>query len=206
MHKEILTQSQRELLPFVAKFKKDFYLVGGTAIALHIGHRRSVDFDLFTHAESLPLGKIKARYKEAPFNKKRIIYEAYDQFHIHMHGVKITFFAYPYRVKAKLSFESICLMPDILNLAAMKALALGGRAKWKDYIDLFFILKSYYTIDQISRKAEKIFGNMFSSKLLRQQLSYFEDIDYSEEVEFTGREVTKEEVKKFLIETATEKF
>ena len=48
MHLEILTERQRELLPFVAQFKHSFYLVGGTAIALHIGHRRSIDFDLFT--------------------------------------------------------------------------------------------------------------------------------------------------------------
>ena len=61
MHKEILTTSQRELLPFVKKFRKDFYLVGGTAIALQIGHRRSIDYDLFTHAESLNIGQIQAR-------------------------------------------------------------------------------------------------------------------------------------------------
>ncbi len=48
MFKEILTQEQIELLPFIKKFAKDYYLVGGTAIALHIGHRRSIDFDLFT--------------------------------------------------------------------------------------------------------------------------------------------------------------
>jgi len=48
MHLEILTMNQNNLLPFVSGFKRSFYLVGGTAIALHIGHRRSIDFDLFT--------------------------------------------------------------------------------------------------------------------------------------------------------------
>ena len=48
MHLEILSSQQRELLPFIAQFKRSFYLVGGTAIALHIGHRHSIDFDLFT--------------------------------------------------------------------------------------------------------------------------------------------------------------
>ena len=47
MHKEILSGNQMALLPFVQKFIKEYYLVGGTAIALHIGHRRSIDFDLF---------------------------------------------------------------------------------------------------------------------------------------------------------------
>ena len=205
MHKEILTPYQRELLPLVKMFRKDFYLVGGTAIALQIGHRRSVDFDLFTNAESLNIQQIKARYKEARFPRKRIMYEAFDQFHIQINDVKMTFFAFPYPVKATVSFESFSTMPNLLTLAAMKAYALGGRAKWKDYVDLFYILKSYHTIDQISHKAEKVFREVFSAKLLRQQLSYFEDIDYSEEVEFIGSEVSRDEVKKFLINIATEK-
>ena len=47
MHKEILNTDQIELLALVKEYKREFYLVGGTAIALHIGHRRSIDFDLF---------------------------------------------------------------------------------------------------------------------------------------------------------------
>jgi len=50
MYREILTQKQIELLPLIKSFKKEFYLVGGTAIALYIGHRRSIDFDLFKYA------------------------------------------------------------------------------------------------------------------------------------------------------------
>ena len=47
MYKKILNKDQIELLPLIEQFKKEFYLVGGTAIALQIGHRRSIDFDLF---------------------------------------------------------------------------------------------------------------------------------------------------------------
>ena len=47
MHKEILSKQQVELLPLIQQFRREFYLVDGTAIALHIGHRRSIDFDLF---------------------------------------------------------------------------------------------------------------------------------------------------------------
>ena len=48
MHREILTKEQVDLLPLINKFSEDFGLVGGTAIALHIGHRESIDLDLFT--------------------------------------------------------------------------------------------------------------------------------------------------------------
>lgn len=60
MHKEILTKEQVELLPLLQKFSKNFFLVGGTAMALHIGHRRSVDFDLFSH-EAFSIAGIKRK-------------------------------------------------------------------------------------------------------------------------------------------------
>ena len=47
MHSEILNDRQTELLPLMAQFRREYYLVGGTAIALYLGHRRSIDFDLF---------------------------------------------------------------------------------------------------------------------------------------------------------------
>ena len=46
-HKEILNNNQTELLPLIGEFKREYYLVGGTAIALYLGHRRSIDYDLF---------------------------------------------------------------------------------------------------------------------------------------------------------------
>ena len=48
MHDEIFSTRQVELLPFIKKYKNKYIFVGGTVIALHIGHRRSIDFDLFT--------------------------------------------------------------------------------------------------------------------------------------------------------------
>jgi Nucleotidyl transferase AbiEii toxin, Type IV TA system len=48
MHRNILTAKQVKLLPLLREFFQDYYLVGGTAIALYLGHRHSIDFDLFT--------------------------------------------------------------------------------------------------------------------------------------------------------------
>jgi len=80
----------------------------------------------------------------------------------------------------------------------MKAFALGQRAKWKDYVDLYFISKKY-SLQQIVKKAEKLFGAEFNEKLFRVQLSYFNDVDYSEEVEYMdGFQISDIEVKKSL--------
>jgi hypothetical protein len=94
-------------------------------------------------------------------------------------------------------------MPDLLTLAAMKAFALGRRAKWKDYVDLFFILKNYYSVNQISEKAKEIFGELFIEKQFRAQLGYFVDVNYTEEVIYIiPNPPTEEEIKAFLIDVS----
>jgi len=71
MHLEILSKEQIELLPFISQFKRSFYLVGGTAIALQIGHRQSIDFDLFTAKKKLNKSRIKQKIYELPYSKKK---------------------------------------------------------------------------------------------------------------------------------------
>ena len=81
MHPEILTKEQSELLPLVKAFKKDFYLVGGTAIALHLGHRRSIDFDLFS-PKSLKRRNLKDTLGKHGFSDIEILYEDSEQLHL----------------------------------------------------------------------------------------------------------------------------
>jgi hypothetical protein len=117
----------------------------------------------------------------------------------------MTFFEYPYPIEANVDFEKTVRMPDLLALAAMKAFALGRRSKWKDYVDLYFLLKNYFEIDDIIQKAENIFSNEFSGKLFKAQLSFHSDINYSEEVEYLpGYETPQDEIKAFLIDKALE--
>jgi len=94
----------------------------------------------------------------------------------------------------------------MLTLAAMKSFALGGRGKWKDYVDLYFIFKHYFSFEQVSAQACKIFDNAFNDKLFRQQLSYFNDIDFTEDVEYTADSVTLDEVKRFLTDISLTPF
>lgn len=81
MHAEILTEQQLELLPLVARFSKEYYLAGGTAIALHIGHRRSIDFDLFTDRDIKRMN-IRNTIEKQRFHIEDVLYEAFDQMYI----------------------------------------------------------------------------------------------------------------------------
>jgi len=94
-------------------------------------------------------------------------------------------------------------MPDLLHLASMKAYALGRRAKWKDYVDLYFIFRDHFSLDEVMYKTDELFAPLFSPKLFRQQLCYFNDIDYTEEVEYMpGLEVPESLVKDALTRIA----
>ncbi len=197
IYENILTKKQEQLLPLIKEFSKDFYLVGGTALALQIGHRRSIDFDLFNDKSFSP---VSIRRKIARLGKTidSIFSQGEGEFTGIIEGVKITFFYYPFTIERNVDFKEIIKMPDVLTIGAMKAYALGRRAKWKDYVDLYFILKKF-SLKELVEKARAIFKKEFNEKLFRAQLSYFEDIDYSEEVEYMpGFKKDKEEIKRFL--------
>jgi hypothetical protein len=200
MHNQILTKEQLELLPYISDFNRSFYLVGGTAIALHIGHRRSVDFDLFTQSK-LRKSAINSKLEKFPFKKVRL-FEDVDQLHLIINGIKVTFLSFPHTINHPIKVERYIKIPTLLTLSSMKAFALGRRAKWKDYVDLYFILRDYYTIKDIKEEAEKNFGELFSEKLFREQLAFHKDIDYSEPVEFLLPAPSNTEIKQFLIDKA----
>ena len=196
---DILSKEQNELLPMIRQFRREFYLVGGTAIALQVGHRRSIDFDLFK-LSNLNITKTLKKIDTAkiPYIVTRRVSE---QINLVMNAVKITFYQYPYIIEAKIDFKNTFRMPELITLSAMKAFALGRRAKWKDYVDLYFLLKNCFTIKDISTEADRIFGQLFSEKLFRAQLAFHKDIDYSEPVEYMpGFEVDEQKVKDFLID------
>ena len=204
MHKEILSKEQIELLQLVSRFKREYFLVGGTAIALHIGHRRSIDFDLFKQTS---LHHKKILTKISSFNYNYIVTRnVSEQLNMIINKVKFTFFEYPFMIDKNCNFDNIIKLPNLLTLASMKAYALGRRSKWKDYVDMYFLIKDYFSIVQISERAVQIFDQLFSAKLFRAQLSYFDDVNCDEPVEFLVPDPSVSEIKQFLIDRALDIF
>ena len=204
MYPDILTKSQKELLPHLQPFTSDYYLVGGTAIALHLGHRKSIGFDLFTQNKT-KLRPINAWKEELPFSPIQTLFESGDEIHFIISDVKVTFMQFPYRIRCIDSFYGLSI-PSLLSLAGMKAFALNRRAKWKDYVDLYFIMKDHYSLKQIITEADNIFGSAFNSQLFRRQLSYFDDINYTEKVEYVSEPLEDEIIKAFLTEMSFSPF
>ncbi len=182
LHEEILSEQQKALTPLLHTFQGDFMLVGGTALALQLGHRESIDFDLFTLK---PFSQNSLRKEIISFGKTiNTLVESPEEYTVQIDGVKITFLEYPFPITATVSWENVISVSDMKTIASMKAYALGRRAKWKDYVDLYFVMKNGITLGDIVKKAEEIFKGEFNEKNFRTQLAYFDDIDHTESVIF----------------------
>lgn len=189
---------QRQLTFFkLIAFAKSAVLAGGTALALQIGHRKSFDFDLF-----LPNPIPKTLYKSVQdvFGKSPLKHvDTGDQLTIELtSGIEITFLYYWHKpLYAAIQTDSLALC-DKRDIATDKAMTLGRRNAWRDYVDFFFLLKdNHVTLDQIVADAQKRFGNEFSTKLFLQQLSYTGDIaDFS--VTYVQDAYNPKEISSFL--------
>ena len=203
LHLEILSPEQAEFLPVLKDFSGKFGLVGGTAVALFIGHRRSIDFDLFSAEE---FGNLSILNKFKKFARIQVmLVSRLDEVTFVSEGVKFTFFRYPYPIRYQEKLNGIIKLPDLITLAAMKAFALSRRAKWKDYVDLYFVMKDFFSLKEIAQKAQDIFGPEFNEKIFRSQLAYFKDIDYTEKVIFMpGFDTPDEEIERKLVKLSIE--
>ena len=127
MLNEIFNSNQVELLPFIKGFQRSFYLVGGTAIALHLGHSRSIDFDLLCIAP-LDKSRIKGKLLQIPY-KQTPIFEDFDQLHLLINDVKVTFFSYPYPIVHPVSVNSIITILSLIILGRYEGLCLEKNGK-----------------------------------------------------------------------------
>lgn len=202
MLEDVLTPEQlnlaRKLFPKIQKF----YLAGGTALALQIGHRRSVDFDLAS-SEPIRTFDLERRIMAEGFKIQSVFTATGDEFSILIEDTKVTFFYFPFPIQPKILWQTGGIkLPEIDELGAMKAYALGRRSQWKDYVDLFFLLKFELSIDDIIAKAKQLFSNQFNTKLFREQLCYFKDIDLAETIDYIDYAPKVIEIKSFLEDIA----
>jgi hypothetical protein len=177
MNENVLTPKQSALAEKLLPEIKNFYLVGGTALALQIGHRRSLDFDLASRKPIEPFN-LERHLISKGFQIQRTFTATGDEYSALIQDTRITFFHFPFDVQHLLSWEKGNItLPSTKDLAAMKAYALGRRSKWKDYVDLYFILKFHLKLEDLLQRTKSIFSGHFNSKLFREQLCYFEDMD-----------------------------
>lgn len=181
LHTETVDASTLDLIHKLMDDKdlKSFNLVGGTALSLLLGHRKSVDIDLFT-TEPFPettlanllAGKYKAEIVNTSINTVRCFID----------DVKVELMAHRYiSLQPTIVLEKI-RMSSLEDIAAMKLNAIvGNGTRKKDYIDMYVLLEQ----DSLSKWLQCYVTKYpdTSITMARNSLVYFEDIDHSEEVE-----------------------
>lgn len=171
-------------------------LAGGTALALQIKHRYSLDFDVFFNRaiieKSFSLIKKTIGFKEEIFhNENNITFLTPEE-------IRITLFHYEFLpLYSKVKTASIDLF-NLKDIAADKAYTLGRRPIWRDYVDLFFLLKDkHLTLNKIVKDATRKFKNNFAIKLFLEQLTYYKDIK-NFNTEFISKKYRFTEIQDFL--------
>ncbi len=198
MKYEVLDKARMEVLPLMENFKNDFYLAGGTALALYLGHRESIDFDFFTD-QDFDVAILFEKCREVFKNYKlEITREAKNTLVFLLdNGVKVSFFTIKYEMLEIFKNEKYLKLASKLDIACMKLSAICQRSTKKDYVDLYFLLRDFnlqYLLDQCNIKYPSL-----NASLILKSLKYFDEIEDDEIFMMKGFEVDFEKVKKFFL-------
>ena len=180
-HLEILPVPQRALWNELSEVSREFVLYGGTALALHLAHRKSVYFDLFG-SRALDLAQIEqgisflkgANIMQRDKNTLGAIVDRGGP-------VKVSFFGVPNlpRLSAAVVAKDNGLgVASLLDLAGTKASVVQVRAEAKDYIDIDALI----TVGKVDlplalSAAQGLYGSTFNPQITLKALSFFDDGD-----------------------------
>ncbi len=187
-----------ELLELLKKIMKsdifsDFILVGGTALALQIGHRNSVDIDLFGNCE-LDEESFVSELKK--MGQVKLIHKSKNVIMLSVDNIKVDFVSYKYPLLENFQSLDNIRLASKKDIAAMKLNAISGRGNKKDFIDLFFLL-DFFTLDEMIKFYDEKFeeGSYF---LVMKSLTYFQDADSQQSPEIFKKfdwDVAKDKIK-----------
>jgi len=169
----------------------DFYLVGGTALALQIGHRTSTDIDLFSYAHKV-FFDLSMYFKKNP--EKYIINKNQEGFiRVYINGIKVEFI---YDDVGKLIMQPvnidgiICL--DKREIAPMKLSAATARNKMRDLIDIAYLLREM-SLEEMFILYKKKYGNVNLNILKKELLSKIRSM--KEDDSLDGIKILKDDIK-----------
>lgn len=197
MYLDILDRKRKKFLSQFGFLRKyGFYMAGGTALALQIGHRQSLDFDFYTEKEFD--NKKLFLELEKRFKKVILIQKQEQTLIVRINEVEISFFHYSYPlICALIKLEEIYLAAE-QDIAAMKIIAISDRGTKRDFIDIYFLLKKF-SLKEIFEFVKKKYP-MFNIYVGLRGLTYFVDAEKRQKRKlYLIQSVSWKEVKGFLI-------
>jgi hypothetical protein len=178
-HEETITAEQRDVIESLGPWgvERGMYLAGGTAVALQLGHRNSVDLDWFI-SNSLPDPMRLAGEIRGIRPSLEVVSVDRGTLHCTMDGVRVSIFEYPYPLLAPLvTGENLnCQLASLLDLAAMKLVAISQRGAKKDFIDIYALSRSQLSLDEMLAGFRQKYSVGDVSRVLY-SLTYFSDAE-----------------------------
>lgn len=176
----VLPSPQRAVWDDLVQVPRDFTLYGGTAIALQLGHRQSMDYDLFSSGLLAP----RKLLDELPFLVScEVLLQNVNTLTVLVHRdgpVQVSFFGLPRlrRVRVPQRAHSNGLaVASLLHLAATKVEVVQARAERKDYLDIDALLeRTQLTLPDMLAAAAAVFGGRFNPQITLKALSHFADV------------------------------
>jgi predicted nucleotidyltransferase component of viral defense system len=178
LHKSTIDASTLELLRQLQQkeYLKGFYLVGGTALALKMGHRKSVDLDLFSNFSFDTNQLLENLSADFPF---KLLFSANNTLKGSINQVQVDILAHRYPLVAEpVIIENISMLSNE-DIAAMKlnAISVSGQ-RVKDFIDIYYLLRTY-TVEEMTEFYKKKYSQYNDANVLK-SLCWFDDIDLSD--------------------------
>lgn len=176
MYRETIAPETFRVLEKISKqsFVQDFYLVGGTALALHLGHRESIDLDFFS-AKDFVLEKLKKDI--SAIGQYLLTNEEKGTLDGMLDDVKLTFIQYEYPLLFPFVDFNGVKLADERDIACMKIDAISSRGSKKDFIDLYFLLEKYSLQELLSFFEQKYSHIKYNKLHLLKSLAYFDDAE-----------------------------
>jgi predicted nucleotidyltransferase component of viral defense system len=176
----------------------DFYLTGGTALSLQIGHRESQDLDFFTQEDFRPEEFQKELEKLGSLESVELDVGTFNCF---LDEVKLQFLHYPYPLlEEKIDWEGIQISSK-LDIACTKLITVSARGSKKDFIDIYFLLKEYSLPALFEKLTLKYTNSDYNEAHILKSLVYFTDAD-AQPMPRMHQEVSWEKVKEEIIKIA----
>ena len=150
----------------------DFYLVGGTALALQLGHRFSIDLDLFTGKDFTAIELTVPLEKLYPL---KITGQHHNTLNLYIEDVKVDIMSFNYPLLRPIQKDDGIRFMGMEDIGSMKLSAIAQRGSKKDFFDLFFLLKEF-NLEEMFRNFQKKFPGTDLFHITK-SLIYFDDAD-----------------------------
>lgn len=177
MHRETLPLATQRALAEIAKISlpRQFYLAGGTGLALHFGHRLSADLDFFT-PDRFDINALTAAFaRTGSFQLEQKAEQTVIGVFLR---TKVAFFHYPYPLLVPAIEVDDMSLASVIDIACMKLDAVAARGTKRDFIDVYVVAHEHTPLSDLLRQFQRKYASLrYNMAHLQKSLVFFDEAD-----------------------------